>query len=135
MMIVDSSVWIDFIAGTENEHTLLLDQRLSFSTVGITDLIYMEVLQGFRSDLVFRRIKRELTHWCTAFNTGGLPIALAAASNYRSLRARGITIRKPVDTLIATFCLLDGHELLHRDRDFDAFEKHFDLRVVHPVRH
>ena len=62
-------------------------------------------------------------------------MALAAAGNYRTLRARGITIRKPVDTLIATFCLLDEHELLHRDRDFDGFEKHLGLKVVHPTRH
>ncbi len=135
MVIVDSSVWIDHIGGVPNEHTVWLEQQIGKLTLGITDLIYMEVLQGFSNERVFRRVRGELVRWCLPFNTGGLDMALAAAVNYRTLRALGFTVRKPVDTLIATLCLREKCSLLHRDREFDAFEKHLELKVVHPTRH
>jgi predicted nucleic acid-binding protein len=82
-------------------------------------------------DSDFTRVRRDLSRF-ELFDTGGELLAVASAQNYRSLRSRGHTIRKTVDCLIATFCLLEGHSLLHRDRDFDLFEIHLGLRVIHP---
>lgn len=88
-------------------------------------------MQGIRSDALFRQIRQDLDR-LTIFETGGREIALLAAQNYRFLRRRGITVRKTIDCLIATVCIEASHELLHRDRDFDAFESHLGLQVVHP---
>ena len=131
MVLVDTTVWIDYFAGAANNHTLWLDRQLGQQPVGLTDIIYCEVLQGIRSDAQFPRIRRDLER-LTIFETGGKELALAAAQNYRLLRRRVITVRKTIDCFIATFCLESGHELLHRDRDFDAFEAHLGLRVIHP---
>ncbi len=68
----------------------------------------------------------------SVLSSGGVEIAVAAAENYRILRTKGITVRKTIDCLIATFCIREGHELLHRDRDFDPFEMHLGLQVIHP---
>jgi len=131
MVLVDTTVWIDYLAGTANSHTLWLDRELGRQRLGLTDLIFCEVLQGVRSDALFPQIQRDLER-LSIFETGGIELALAAAQNYRFLRRRGVTVRKTVDCLIATFCMEKGHELLHRDRDFNAFEVHLSLRVVHP---
>ncbi|AXC15166.1 hypothetical protein ACPOL_5922 [Acidisarcina polymorpha] len=131
MILVDSTVWIDYLGGTINPHTDWLDRELAVRRLGLTDLILYEVLQGVRGDATFRRVHRELSKF-QLFNGGGEEIAIAAAQNYRNLRAQGVTVRKSVDCLIATFCLWNGHALLHRDRDFDPYEKHFGLQVVHP---
>ena len=133
MVIADSSVWIDYFASRENEHTVWLERLMGRSVIGLTDRILMEILQGVREDTLFRRIRDELTQG-NVFDTGGQELAIAAAGNYRILRALGYTVRKPVDSLIATFCMANGHSLLHRDRDFDAFEQHLGLQVIHPVR-
>lgn len=130
MIIVDSTVWIDYLAGTINPYTELLDVALQ-QPLGLTDLILCEVLQGIRDDFIFRRIRREFSRF-TIFSTGGEDLAVASAQNYRLLRTRGHTVRKTIDCLIATFCLREGHSLLHRDRDFDVFEQHLGLRVIHP---
>ena len=131
MTIVDTTVWIDYFAGTVNSHTLWLDRALGRLPIGLTDLILLEILQGVRDDPKFNHLRRELLKM-QIFETGGVPLALAAAQNYRELRAAGITVRKTIDCLIATFCLLNGHSLLHRDRDFDPFEKYMGLQVIHP---
>ncbi len=131
MVIIDTTVWIDYLRGVLNEHTEWLDRELSRQRMGLTDLIVCEVLQGIRSDVAFAQVRRDLTRF-QIFNTGGTDMAIAAAHNYRSLRKRGATVRKTIDCLIATFCLEAGHHLLHRDRDFDSFEQHLGLRVVHP---
>ena len=131
MVIVDTTVWIDYLAGTANGQTSWLDRELSRQRLGLTDLILCEVLQGIRRDPAFARARRDLEKF-HIFETGGIDLALAAAQNYRLLRRRGATVRKTIDCLIATFCLQAGHQLLHRDRDFDPFEKHLGLRVVHP---
>ena len=131
MVLIDTTVWIDYLAGSANPQTLWLDERIGRQSVGLTDLIFCEVLQGIRSDAQFPYFKRDLERF-PIFNTGGKHIALAAAENYRLLRKRGITVRKTVDCLIATFCLREGHALLHCDRDFDVFEAHLGLRVMHP---
>ena len=131
MVIVDTTVWIDYLAGTVNAQTDWLDRQLNQQRLALTDLILCEVLQGIRGDATFTRVRRDLSKF-EVFDTGGEKLAVAAARNYRILRARGHTVRKTIDSLIATFCLSGGHTLLHRDRDFDPFEKHLGLRVLHP---
>ena len=131
MIIVDTSVWIDYLSGVLNPHTEWLDQNLGIASIGFLDLILCEILQGIRADSDFTRIQHELSNFAL-FSSGGEELAIAAASNYRYLKSRGYTVRKTIDCLIATFCLRQGHSLLHRDRDFDPFEQHLTLRVVHP---
>jgi hypothetical protein len=130
VIIVDSTVWIDYLAGIANPYTEWLDNALQ-QPLGLTDLILCEVLQGIRDEFTFRRIRREFTRF-TIFPSGGEDLAVASAQNYRFLRARGYTVRKTIDCLIATFCLREGHSLLHRDRDFDPFEQDLGLQVIHP---
>jgi predicted nucleic acid-binding protein len=131
MTIVDTTVWIDYLGGTANPHTDWLDRELNQQRLGLTDLILCEILQGIRGDSTFTRVRRDLSRF-EVFDTGGEALAVASAQNYRSLRSRGQTVRKTIDCLIATFCLTEGHALLHSDRDFDPFEKYLGLRVLHP---
>jgi len=130
VVIVDTTVWIDYLRGTENPETRWLDRELLRHRLGMTDLILCEVLRGLREQNAFERVRAELLRF-QVFQTGGIELAIAAAQNYRELRQRGYTVHKTIDCLIATFCLEAGHELLHRDRDFDCFEKVLGLRVVH----
>jgi predicted nucleic acid-binding protein len=134
MIIVDSSVWIDYYEGRENAHTLWLENESRSKRVGLTDRTFCEVLQGTRRDADFASRLLELSKF-DIHDTGGEVLAILSARNYRQLREVGVTIRTAVDCLIATFCISQGHTLLHRDRDFDAFEKHFGLRVIHPQTH
>ena len=131
MTIVDTTVWIDYLGGTANPHTEWLDRELNQQRLGLTDLILCEILQGIRGDATFTRVRRDLSKF-EVFETGGEALAVASAQNYRALRSHGHTIRKTIDCLIATYCLTEGHSLLHRDHDFDPFEKHLGLRVLHP---
>lgn len=131
MVIVDTTVWIDYLRGTENSETVWLDRELTRQRLGLTDLILCEVLQGIRGDPAFVQVRDELLGF-RVFETGGQELAIASALSYRTLREKGYTVRRTIDCLIATFCLRAGHELLHRDRDFDGFEKGLGLRVVHP---
>jgi predicted nucleic acid-binding protein len=131
MVIVDTTVWIDYLRGTENPETIWLDQELTRQRLGLTDLILCEVLQGIRDSALFAQVRDELLTF-HLFETGRKELAIASALNYRKLRDQGYTVRRTIDCLIATFCLQAGHELLHRDRDFDSFEKALGLRVVHP---
>ena len=131
MIIVDTTVWIDYLGGITNLQTSWLDRELGRQNLGLTDIILCEVLQGVRGDAAFNQVRRDLLKF-EIFATGGIELALAAALNYRSLRRHGYTVRKTIDCIIASFCLREGHWLLHRDRDFDPFEKHLGLRVVHP---
>ncbi len=131
MVIVDTTVWIDYLRGLENPQTDWLNRQMSSRRIGLTDLILCEVLQGIRQPTAFSQIRDELLQRFSIFETGGSKLAIAAAQNYQILRQHGHTVRKTIDCLIATFCLEAGHELLHRDRDFDAFEKELGLRVVH----
>jgi predicted nucleic acid-binding protein len=130
VVIVDTTVWIDYLRGTENSQTRWLDRELQRQRIGLTDLILCEVLQGIRAESAFVRVRADLLKF-QVFETGGRGLAVAAAQNYRELRQRGYTVRKTIDCLIATFCLRDKHELLHRDHNFDCFEKVLGLRVVH----
>ena len=129
MIVVDSSVWIDYFNGTETPGTALLDDILGTELVIVGDLILAEVLQGFRDERDFRRARTALDSLIFE-SMVGRHIALASARNFRTLRARGVTVRKTVDMLIATFCMENGHHLLHADRDFDAIEPHLGLRTL-----
>jgi predicted nucleic acid-binding protein len=131
MTIVDTTVWIDYLGGTVNPHTDWLDRELNQQRLGLTDLILCEILQGIRADPDFTRVRRDLSRF-DVFDTGGEALAVASAQNYRFLRSHGHTVRKTIDCLIATFCVVEGHALLHHDHDFDPFEKHLGLRVIHP---
>jgi predicted nucleic acid-binding protein len=99
--------------------------------LGLTDLILCEVLRGITTDKQFEAVQEELLKFAV-FETGTVGIALEAALNYRRLRTAGRTVRKTIDALIATFCLLEGHALLHNDRDYDSFEDVLGLNVIHP---
>ena len=129
MILVDSSVWIDYFNATVTRETELLDDLLGREPLLTGDLIMAEVLQGFRRDADYRRAKAALD-LLVYEPMVGREIALASARNYRKLRAAGVTVRKTIDMLIATFCLEKRHSLLHADRDFDAIEKHLGLPVV-----
>lgn len=129
-MIVDTTVWVDYLQGVKNSETIWLDAELDRQRLGLTDVILCEVLQGVRDEIVARDVERRLLK-LEVFETGGVDLARDAARNYRTLRSRGHTVRKTIDCLIATFCLREQHSLLHRDRDFDPFEKFLDLSVIH----
>ncbi len=129
MILVDSSVWIDYFNGLATRQTDRLDELLGSDLLLTGDIILAEVLQGIRNDRDFRRAKRAL-HALEFRAMLGRDIALKSAANYRALRAQGVTARKTIDMLIATFCIEYGHELLHADRDFDPIERHLRLRTV-----
>ena len=130
MTIVDTSVWVDYFADRVNAETLWLDRAFGTVQVGLTDLILCEILQGLRDDAAASRVRRDLIGF-PVLASGGESIAVAAAFHYRSLRAKGYTVRTTVDCLIATVCLVEGSSLLHKSRDFEPFEQHLGLRVVH----
>jgi predicted nucleic acid-binding protein len=129
LILVDSSVWIDYFRGTVTAQTELLDRLVGQEPLAIGDLILTEVLQGFDNDRDFSNARRVLTS-LTVVELGGQKVAIQAARNFRALRKRGVTVRKTIDTVIATCCIEDGYDLLHNDRDFDPFAKHLGLHVV-----
>lgn len=129
MILVDSSVWVDYFNGVPTPETGLLDDLLGRQFLATGDVIMAEVLQGFRSDKD-HAIALELLSSLEFFELVGRSVALRSAESHRALRKRGVTVRKTIDTLIATFCITEGLELLHSDRDFDPFVEHLGLRVV-----
>ena len=129
MILVDSSVWIDYFKGTVTTQTQILDALLGNEPLAIGDLILTEVLQGFDDDRDFNQARKMLTS-LIVIELGGQEIAIQAAKNFRALRVLGVTVRKTIDTVIATRCIESGYDLLHNDRDFDPFAKHLGLRVV-----
>jgi predicted nucleic acid-binding protein len=129
MILVDSSVWIDYFRGTKTEQTDLLDALLSSEPIAIGDLMLAEVLQGFSSERDFNQAKNVLLS-LQQLAIGGTELAVQAARNFRTLRLHGVTVRKTIDALIATRCIESDLLLLHSDRDFDAFEKYLGLRVL-----
>jgi predicted nucleic acid-binding protein len=130
VVIVDTTVWVDYVCGVRNAETGWLHAEFDRRRIGLTDVILCEVLQGVRDDALFGKVLNGLLLF-EVCATGGIEVAVAATRNYRLLRRRGHSVRKTIDCLTATFCLLNGHSLLHRDRDFDPFEKVMDLSVVH----
>jgi len=131
VIFVDSSVWIDYFRGIATKETERLDELLGTEPVAIGDLVLAEVLQGFKNDRDFNQAKKLLTS-LVMVDMLGREIAIQAARNFRLLRERGITIRKTIDTLIATYCIENDLALLHSDRDFDAFVEHLSLRSALP---
>ena len=131
MVIVDSTVWIDYLNGTHTPETEWFDARLAVERFGLLDVMVCEVLQGLSTDQQAARVLGHLKRF-EIFSSSGVELSVAAATHYRALRTRGRTVRSTVDCLIAAFCIRGGHQLLHCDRDFDPFEAHLGLQVVRP---
>lgn len=129
MIVVDSSVWIDYFTGVDNKQTNTLDDLLGIRPVAISDLILTEVLQGFRHDKDYKSAK-SLFENVTIFDMLGHKMALKSADNFRALRKKGITIRKTADVIIASFCIEQKLPLLFSDKDFKPFVKHLGLEEV-----
>ena len=129
MIFVDSSVWIDYINNLDTAQTEKLEQVLGRQEVVVGDLILAEVLQGCNDPKLYKETVR-LFRLADFVVVGSYRVALEASRNYIALRAKGITVRKTIDTLIATRCIIDKYELLHNDRDFLPFEKHLGLKCV-----
>jgi len=129
MIIVDSSVWIDYFNGRDTPETVQLDSCLSVELIAIGDIILTEVLQGFKNDLDYQTAKTLLTS-LTIYPLLGVTLAIKSADNYRQLRKKGITIRKTNDVIIATFCIENNFPLLFSDKDFIPFVNHLNLRSV-----
>lgn len=131
MLVVDSTVWIDYFNGIVSPQTDYLDRVLDQTPILIGDLILAEVLQGFREDADFEKARRALGKFMQVQMVNP-DLALQSARHYRLLRRQGVTVRKTIDCLIATFCIVNKHDLLHKDNDYDGFEKHLGLRVIYP---
>jgi predicted nucleic acid-binding protein len=129
LILVDSSVWIDYFRGVANPQTAVLDALLDRELLCIGDLNLAEVLRGFADERDFKAARKMLTS-LVVVELGGREIAIQAANNFRILRGRGATVRKTIDTIIATRCIESGYELLHNDKDFEPFAAHLGLRVV-----
>jgi len=134
MVIVDTSVLIDFLGGYFKPQTEWLLAQKDFQDIGLTSLILTEVLQGIREDKRFPVTVNILSRFAI-FETGSRELAVQSAVNYRFLRGMGVTIRSTIDCLIATFCIENGFWLLHNDSDFSHFERHLGLLVVDPAHH
>lgn len=130
MLVVDTTVWVDYFNGQVNPETEHLDRALSEELILVGDLILAETLQGFRSDRDYQQAQAALAKFEQA-EMVNIRLAQQSAQNYRKLRKSGITIRKTIDCLIATFCIAENHTLLHRDSDFDPFEEYLGLQVLH----
>ena len=131
MVIVDTSVFIDYLRGVTNPETEWLDLHADQQRLGLTTLILTEILQGVDDERRAASLYKELREF-EIFEMPDVELAVDAARHYRRLRQIGHTPRKTIDVLIASFCIRRHHELLHRDRDFDPLELHLGLRVVHP---
>lgn len=129
MLFVDTSVWIDYFKGADTPGATLLDTALGQRHIVIGDLVLAELLSGFRSE----REAQSAMAWLSPFDcvtVGGPEVAIAAAANYRYLRRKGATVRKTIDLLIGTYCLIHNHDLLHADRDFEPLSRYLGLRVL-----
>lgn len=131
MLVVDTSVWVDYFNGAETPQTDHLHASLNTTPILIGDLILAEVLQGFRHDPDFEKVRRALGKFIQESMVTP-ELAVQSARNYRFLRQKGVTVRKTIDSLIATFCIENNHQLLHNDSDFDGYEKYLELQVIHP---
>ena len=130
MILVDASVWIDYFRAADTPQVALLDSLFGRTPLAVGDLIAAEVLQGVRDEREYKLVKRTLDAF-DHIDLAGYGLAVKASENYRRLRAQGITIRKTIDTLIATRCIEDGLTLLHADRDFLPFVEHLGLKVAY----
>ena len=131
MILVDTSVWIDYLNGVQSTHTDSLDSGIIEGIIAMGDLIFLEILQGIRDDREYRTTKQTLLTLDRVEMFGhGMPEK--CAENYRALRKKGITIRKTTDVIIATFCIERRMPLLFTDRDFIPFADHLGLLSVLP---
>ena len=129
MVLIDSSVWINYFNGTITWQTEILDQMLQQIPVYTGDLILTEVLQGFRSDTDYQKAK-EIMSILPCKNLDGYDIAIQSAENYRKLRKKGITVRKTIDIIIGSFCIIENIPLLHDDKDFDPMAQYLGLKTI-----
>ena len=134
MIVVDSSVWIDYFRQRLTPETMALNSLIGRQRIVLGDLVLAEVLQGCTTDVAHHQV-RSVFQNLTVIEMAGEEIALRASDHYRALRSRGITVRKTIDTLIAARCIADRLVLLHSDRDFDPFAEHLGLRVFAPDLH
>lgn len=130
MIIVDTTVWVDYFNGRKTPQTDYLDDLLLRQPILVGDLILGELLQGFQKDADFEAARRALS-LLVQVEMMNTDLAVQSAWNYRALRKMGVTVRKTIDCFIATYCIENNHELLHNDHDFDPFEAHLGLKVVH----
>jgi predicted nucleic acid-binding protein len=128
MIVADTSAWIDYFNGIEAPHTNILDYELERDRIVTGDIIIAEFLQGFRHDRDYLEAKR-IMETLEYRDFVGKEIALLTAQNFRILRKKGITVRKTIDVIIATFCIKNNYQLIHNDKDFDPMEKHLGLKV------
>ncbi len=131
MLVVDSTVWVDYFNGRITPQSDYLHEALASQPILVGDLILAEVLQGFRQETDFEKARLLLGKFAQA-NMVSPVLAVQAARNYRSLRQKGVTVRKTIDSLIATYCIENDHELLHSDSDYGGYETHLGLRVIRP---
>jgi predicted nucleic acid-binding protein len=131
VFLVDSTIWIDYFNGVQSPHTDYLDARLSKDLILVGDLMLAEVLQGFRNDADFAKARDALMRF-RIVQMVTPKLAVQSAQNFRLLRTKGVTVRKTIDSLIATWCIENDVPLLHLDSDFDGYEAHLGLRVIHP---
>jgi predicted nucleic acid-binding protein len=129
VIVVDTSVWIDYFNGVAAPHTAVLDELLGERVLATGDLIIAELLQGFDHDAAAKRAMT-LLEPLEFFEMVGRDVAIQSAANYRRLRRRGITVRKTMDMLIGTFCLMRDYEILHNNRDFDVLSRYLGLKTV-----
>lgn len=129
MVLVDSSVWINYFNGQNTWQAEILDQMLSQIPVFTGDLILTEVLQGFKKENEYKKAK-DVMSTLSFQQLGGYEIAIRSAENYRKLRKKGITVRKTIDVIIGTFCINENIPLLHDDRDFEPMEKYLGLKSI-----
>ena len=129
MILVDTSVWIDYFNGNDNKYTEYLDGALIEGNVALGDLIFLEILQGIRENKEYKRLKSLLGR-LDQYTLFDKDMVAHCADHYRSLRKKGITIRKTADVIIATFCIQNHIPLLYTDKDFDPFVNHLKLRKV-----
>jgi hypothetical protein len=128
MIVADTSAWIDYFNGVLARHTDRLDSDLNTQRIIIGDLIIAELLQGFKTDKEYRTAKK-IIEYLEYRDFVGKEIALKTAHNYRYLRKKGITVKKTIDVIIATFCIENKYQLIHNDKDFDPLEEHLGLMV------
>jgi len=131
VIVADTSAWIDYVRGVDAPHTDLLDHDLDHNRIVTGDLIIAEFLQSFRSEKDYQAAKK-IMESLEYHDFLGKEMALLSARNYRILQRSGITVRKTIDVMIATFCIENGFELLHNDRDFDPMEERLGLKVRRP---
>ncbi len=129
MIVADTSVWIDYLKGIKAPHTDILDQELLHNRIITGDIIIAEFLQGFRNEKDYNQAK-EIMNSLEYYDFVGKEIAYKAAQNFRELRKKGITVRKTIDVIIATFCIENNFPLIHNDKDFDPMEQYLGLKVM-----